>query len=88
VLHCVLLVLSCVTKGQIRIVCCTMKPALSIWFYFVSKKFHIFAAWTMHFQIMMKERPTKFIFKVNHIFRISILLLHVSALQECHLQGA
>jgi hypothetical protein len=32
--------------------------------------------------IMMKERPTKCIFKVNHIFRISILLLHVSALQE------
>jgi hypothetical protein len=23
-----------------------------------------FAAWTMHFQIMMKERPTKCIFKV------------------------
>jgi hypothetical protein len=42
----------------------------------------------MHFQIMMKEKPTKYIFKVNHIFRISILLLHVSALQERHLQGA
>jgi hypothetical protein len=28
------------------------------------------------------ERPTKCIFKVNHIFRILILLLHVSALQE------
>jgi hypothetical protein len=41
---------------------------------------HDFAAWTMHFQIMMKERPTKFIFKVNHIFRISVLLVHVSAL--------
>jgi hypothetical protein len=37
---------------------------------------------------VMKERPTKCIFKVNHIFRISILLLHVSALQERHLQGA
>jgi hypothetical protein len=37
---------------------------------------------------MMKERPTKCIFKVNLIFRISILLLHVSALQERHLQGA
>jgi hypothetical protein len=47
-----------------------------------------FAAWTMHFQIMMKERPTKCIFKVNHICKISILLLHVSALQERHLQGA
>jgi hypothetical protein len=28
---------------------------------------YFFAAWTMHFQIMIKERPTKFIFKVNHI---------------------
>jgi hypothetical protein len=28
------------------------------------------------------------IFKVNHIFRISDLFLHVSALQERHLQGA
>jgi hypothetical protein len=37
---------------------------------------------------MMKERPTKCIFKVNHIFRISVLLLHVSALQERHRQGA
>jgi hypothetical protein len=36
----------------------------------------------------MKQRPTKCILKVNHIFRISILLLHVSALQERHLQGA
>jgi hypothetical protein len=35
---------------------------------------------------MMKVRPTKCIFKVNHIFRISILLLHVSALQQRHLQ--
>jgi hypothetical protein len=26
--------------------------------------------------------------KVNHIFRISMLLLHVSALCERHLQGA
>jgi hypothetical protein len=26
--------------------------------------------------------------EVNHIFRISMLLLHVSALYECHLQGA
>jgi hypothetical protein len=47
-----------------------------------------FAAWTMYFQIMMKERPTKCIFKVNQIFRILILLPHVLALQECHLQGA
>jgi hypothetical protein len=46
-----------------------------------------FAAWTMHVQIMMKERPTNCIFKVTHTFRISILLLHVSALQERHLQG-
>jgi hypothetical protein len=38
--------------------------------------------------VIMIERPTKCIFKVNHIFRISILLLHVSALQERHLQGA
>jgi 4-amino-4-deoxy-L-arabinose transferase-like glycosyltransferase len=30
----------------------------------------------------------KCIFKVNHIFRISILLLHVSMLHEHHLQGA
>jgi hypothetical protein len=37
---------------------------------------------------LMNERPTKCIFKINHIFRISVLLLHVSALQECHLQGA
>jgi hypothetical protein len=42
----------------------------------------------MHFQILMKERPTKCIFNVNHIFRISMLLLHVSALQERHLQEA
>jgi hypothetical protein len=49
---------------------------------------HNFAAWTMHFQIMMKERPKKCIFKVNHIVRISILLLQVSALLERHLQGA
>jgi energy-converting hydrogenase Eha subunit A len=40
------------------------------------------------FQIMMKERPTKRIFKANHIFRISILLIHISALHERHLQGA
>jgi hypothetical protein len=38
--------------------------------------------------IFMKERPTKCIFKVHHIFRISVLLLHVSVLQERHLQGA
>jgi hypothetical protein len=38
--------------------------------------------------IMMKERPTKCIFKVNNIFRISILLLYVSAPQEPHLQEA
>jgi hypothetical protein len=37
---------------------------------------------------MKEERPTKCIFKVNHIFRISVLLLHFSALQERHLQGA
>jgi hypothetical protein len=37
---------------------------------------------------MMKERPTKCIFKVNHTFRKSILLLHVLALQERHLQAA
>jgi hypothetical protein len=48
----------------------------------------VFATWTMHFQIIMKERPTKRIFKVNHIFLTSILLLHVSALQERHLQEA
>jgi hypothetical protein len=42
----------------------------------------------MNFQIMMKKRPTKSIFKVNHIFRITILLLRVSALQERHLQEA
>jgi hypothetical protein len=36
---------------------------------------------------MMKGRPTKCIFKINYILRISILLLHVSALQERHLQG-
>jgi hypothetical protein len=47
-----------------------------------------FAAWTMNFQIMMKERLTKCIFKVNHIFRISIFLLKFSALQEHPLQGA
>jgi hypothetical protein len=35
------------------------------------------AAWTMRFQILMKERPTKYIFKVNHIFRISFVLIHV-----------
>jgi hypothetical protein len=39
-------------------------------------------------EIMMKERPTKCIFKVNHAYRISILHLHVSALQERHFQGA
>jgi hypothetical protein len=37
---------------------------------------------------MMKGRPTKCMFQVNHIFIISVLLLHVSALQERHLQGA
>jgi hypothetical protein len=37
---------------------------------------------------MMKERPTKCIFKVNHTFRITNFLLHVSVLQERHLQGA
>jgi hypothetical protein len=47
-----------------------------------------FSGWTMHFQIMVKETPTKCIFKVNHIFRISVLLLHVLALQERHRQGA
>jgi hypothetical protein len=39
-------------------------------------------------EMMIKERPTKCIFKVNHTFRILILLLYVSALQERHLQGA
>jgi hypothetical protein len=29
-----------------------------------------FTVWTMHFQIMKKEKSTKCIFKVNHIFRI------------------
>jgi hypothetical protein len=38
--------------------------------------------------VMVKERPTKCIFKVNHIFRTSGLLLHVSALQERHIQRA
>jgi hypothetical protein len=42
----------------------------------------------MHFQILIKERVMKCIFKVNLIFRILILLLHVSALQERHLQGS
>jgi hypothetical protein len=42
----------------------------------------------MHFHIVMKERPTKCIIKVNHIFRISVLLLHVSALKERNFQGA
>jgi hypothetical protein len=37
---------------------------------------------------MIKEIPTKYILKVNHIFRISFLLLHVSALYERHLHGA
>jgi hypothetical protein len=37
---------------------------------------------------VMKERPTKCIFKVNYIFIVSVLLLHVSVLQERHLQGA
>jgi hypothetical protein len=37
-------------------------------------------------EMMMKERPTKCIFKVNHIFRI--LLLHVSALRERQHQEA
>jgi hypothetical protein len=41
---------------------------------------------TILHQNMMKERPKKCIFKVNHMFRISILL-HVSALHERHLQG-
>jgi hypothetical protein len=50
--------------------------------------FPLSPAWTMYFQIMMKERPTKCTFKIKRMFRISILLLHVSALQECHLQGA
>jgi hypothetical protein len=34
------LVLLCVMKEQRCILCCTTKPALSIWIYFVSKKFH------------------------------------------------
>jgi hypothetical protein len=51
------------------------------------KRQNYIVAWTVHFQIMIKEGPTKCIFKVNHMFRISILLLHVSALQERHLQG-
>jgi hypothetical protein len=37
---CVLLVLSCVIKGQRYIFCCTTKPVLSSWIYFVSKEFH------------------------------------------------
>jgi hypothetical protein len=36
-----------------------------------------FADWTIHFQIIVKERPTKCIFEVNQIFRISILLLQI-----------
>jgi hypothetical protein len=32
--------------------------------------------------VMMKTRPMKCIFKLNHLFRISVLLLHVSALQD------
>jgi hypothetical protein len=35
--------------------------------------------------LVMKERPTTSIFTVNHVFRISIVLLHVSALHERHL---
>jgi hypothetical protein len=34
----------------------------------------VFAAWTMQFQIMMKEKPTNCMFKVNHIFKISTRL--------------
>jgi hypothetical protein len=43
----------------------------------------------MHFS-KYDERKTNemHFFKVNHIFRIPFLLLHVSALQECRLQGA
>jgi hypothetical protein len=37
---CVLLVISCVIKGQRYIFSCITKPALSSWIYFVSKKFH------------------------------------------------
>jgi hypothetical protein len=35
-----------------------------------------------------ERKPTNCILKLNHIFRTSILLLYVSALQERHLQGA
>jgi hypothetical protein len=35
-----------------------------------------------------KKDHRKCIFKVNYIFRILVLLLHVSALQERHLEGA
>jgi hypothetical protein len=38
--------------------------------------------------VMMEERPAKCILKANHTFRISILLLHVSALPARHLQEA
>jgi hypothetical protein len=38
-------------------------------------------------QLMMKEKPTKCIFKVNNKLKISVLLLSVSALKERHLQG-
>jgi hypothetical protein len=37
---CVLLVHLCVIKGQRYIFCCTTKPALSSWIYFVSNKFY------------------------------------------------
>jgi hypothetical protein len=40
------------------------------------------------FSIYDTRKTTKYIFKVNNIFRILIFLLHVSALQERHLQGA
>jgi hypothetical protein len=37
---------------------------------------------------MIIGRQTKCIFKVNNIFRLSVLPLHVSARQESHVLGA
>jgi hypothetical protein len=48
----------------------------------INNPLHLFCSLDHAFSNYDERKPTKCIFKVNNTFRISILLLHVSALQE------
>jgi hypothetical protein len=53
----------------------------------LEEQVRVFAAWTMHFQIMMNERPTKCIFKINHTCRSKTDILNIWFTLKMHFVG-